>query len=235
MPSISEFAYGIVWYLLFVISVTIHEAAHAWAAKRGGDLTAYEGGQVSLNPIPHMKRAPWGMVVIPIISVFLIGWPFGYASTPYNADWAYNHPKKAAWMGCAGPAANLLIVLVCLALVRIGILAGIFLEPYSVGLKHIVDPNPTGNWQGLITFISMLFSLNLILLVLNLIPLPPLDGSSVVSLFLHDDAARKYNQVVSNPFFGFIGLLVAWQLFNPLFNWFFPFVMNVVYWGAGFA
>jgi len=70
MPSISEFAYGIVWYLLFVISVTIHEAAHAWAAKRGGDLTAYEGGQVSLNPIPHMKRAPWGMVAASRSQVF---------------------------------------------------------------------------------------------------------------------------------------------------------------------
>ena len=212
-----EIAYGIVWYLLFVISATIHEAAHAWAAKRGGDLTAYSGGQVSLNPIPHMKREPWGMIVIPLISVFLIGWPFGFAKTPYSADWAYDNPKKAAWMGCAGPAANLLVVVICLVCVRIGIFTGIFLEPNSVGFKHMVDPALTGNWQGLATFFSMLFSMNLILFVLNLIPLPPLDGSNIVALFLHDDAARRYNSVISNPIFGFVGLLLAWQVFNPLF------------------
>ena len=60
-----ELAYAIGWVIVFILSATFHEAAHAWAAKRGGDLTAYHGGQVSLDPIPHMRREPFGMVVLP--------------------------------------------------------------------------------------------------------------------------------------------------------------------------
>src|SRR2546422_6505961 len=71
------------WYLVFLFSTTFHEAAHAWVAQLGGDLTAYEGGQVSLDPRPHIRREPWGMVVLPLISVLMFGWPFGFASTPY--------------------------------------------------------------------------------------------------------------------------------------------------------
>jgi hypothetical protein len=77
-----DIIYPITWYVIFILSATIHEAAHALAAKLGGDLTAYLGGQVSLNPVPHIKREPFGMVIFPLISAFLIGWPFGYAKTP---------------------------------------------------------------------------------------------------------------------------------------------------------
>ena len=91
-----EFKYSFVWIIIFILSATIHEAAHAWAAKRGGDLTAYEGGQLSLNPLPHIKREPLGMIVFPLIYSFLLGWPFGYASAPYDLTWAQKYPRKAA-------------------------------------------------------------------------------------------------------------------------------------------
>ena len=65
---------AIAFSAVFVFSVTLHEAAHAWAAKLGGDLTAYHGGQVSIDPIPHMKREPFGMVILPILSVAISGW-----------------------------------------------------------------------------------------------------------------------------------------------------------------
>jgi Zn-dependent protease len=228
-------SWGIAWYFVFVISATFHEAAHAWVAKRNGDLTAYEGGQVSLNPLPHIKREPWGMVVLPLISAFLLGWPFGYANTPYSAEWAYNYPRKAAWMGCLGPVANLLLVLACVLVIKAGIFGGVFLEPYSVNMRHMVDPASEGAGTAVIIFISMLFSMNMIMVVLNLIPLPPLDGSNIISLFLHDEAARKYHSFIQNPVFGFIGLLLAWQLFDPMFDYIFTAAINLIYWGSHFA
>jgi Zn-dependent protease len=227
--------WGLAWYIVFVISVTFHEAAHAWAAKRDGDLTAYAGGQVSLNPYPHIKREPWGMLVLPLISAFLIGWPFGYASTPYSAEWAHNHPKKAAWMGCMGPVANLLLAVIAVIVIKLGILAGVFLEPDSVGMRHMVDAASNGAWYGVSIFISLLFSMNLILLIINIIPLPPLDGSNLIALFLSDNQARNYNRFIHNPIFSFFGLFVAWYLFNPLFQFAFPGVVNLIYWGAHFA
>jgi Zn-dependent protease len=226
---------GLAWYIVFVISVTFHEAAHAWMAKRSGDLTAYAGGQVSLNPYPHMRREPWGMVVIPLVSAFLIGWPFGYARTPFDAEWAHNYPKKAAWMGCMGPVANLLLALISVLIIKVGIQGGVFFQPYSVGMKHMMDPAVEGGWSVVVLFISMLFSMNMILLVLNLIPLPPLDGSNIIALFLHDDAARKYNSFIRNPIFGFIGLLLAWQLFDPLFQYIFTGSINLIYWGSHYS
>jgi Zn-dependent protease len=230
-----ELAYAFAWYIVFLISVTFHETSHAWAAKRGGDLTAYEGGQVSMNPWPHIRREPIGMVVIPLISVFVIHWPFGYARTPYDPMWAYNHPRKAAWMAAAGPAANLLLFLFSIVAIQIGIATGFFLQPYSLNFRNIVEPASTGIASGLAIFVSMLFSMNLILFILNLIPLPPLDGSGVVALFLHEDAARRYKTVISNPVFGIIGLLLAWYAFTPLFQFIFLKVINVLYWGSNYA
>ena len=229
-----DYRYLIGWYLVFLISVILHEAAHAWAAKRGGDLTAYAGGQVSLNPWPHIKRQPWGMVVFPILSTLVFHWPFGFASTPYDPVWAHNHPRKSAWMAAAGPAANAILVIVAVILIKVGIASGIFAEPFSVNYQHIVDPVGSGGIEGLTAFLSMLFTLNLIMVVLNLIPLPPLDGSSIIALFLNDATARRYKTVISNPVFSLVGLLLAWQVFSPLFTWVFPGVMNLLYPGAGY-
>jgi Zn-dependent protease len=229
-----EIAYAFAWYFVFIISATFHEAAHAWAAKKGGDLTAYAGGQVSLNPWPHIKRAPMGMVVIPIISIFLIKWPFGFALTPYDPQWAYNNPRRAAWMSLAGPAANLLLVLGSFIVMEMGIFTGFFTGPDWVSIRQLVESGSGGILHGLSIFISMLFSMNVILFILNLIPLPPLDGSGIISLFLHDDAARKYHSVISNPAFGFIGLLLAWQVFNPIFQALFTKLVNVIYWSTDY-
>jgi Zn-dependent protease len=226
--------YGLIWFLLFLLSAPVHEAAHAWASKKGGDPTAYLGGQVTLNPLPHMKREPWGMIVIPLITAFTLGWPFGYASAPYDPVWAHKHPRRAAWMAAAGPAANLSIVLICVIIMKVGILAGVFLEPDMVSYTNIVDPSPGTIWAVLSMIISMLFTLNLILFILNIIPLPPLDGSGIIALFLSDEAARKYRSVISNPAFYFLGLAVIWFGFAPLFGYIFPGVINLIYWGANF-
>src|SRR4026208_1476601 len=98
------------WYLVFLFSTTFHEAAHAWVAKLGGDLTAYHGGQVSLDPRPHIQREPFGMLILPLISTLISGGPFGVASAPYDPRWAMRYPRRAAWMALAGPTANLGLV-----------------------------------------------------------------------------------------------------------------------------
>ena len=84
------------WYGAFLFSTVIHEASHALVGKLGGDDTAYQGGQVSLNPIPHIERQPMGMVAMPLISLHLMGFPLGVGTAPYDPTWAYRYPKRAA-------------------------------------------------------------------------------------------------------------------------------------------
>ena len=227
--------FAIEWVIIFILSATLHEGAHALAAKTGGDLTAYAGGRVSLNPLVHIERQPLGLLIIPFISSLLIGWPFGYASVPYDPSWAYDNPKKAAWMAAAGPGANLFLVVLCGIAIKIGIGLGVFYQPASASLMSIVGPAETRIWTGLATFLSMMFSLNLIMLALNLIPLPPLDGSNIVSLFLPENTARKYWSFVTKPAFGFVGLLIAWQVIDPIINFAFPWAINLLYHGASFS
>ena len=80
---------AVIWYVALLFSLTLHEASHAWAAMKGGDRTAYHGGQVSLDPMPHIRREPFGTVVVPLLSFALSGWMIGWASTPYDPRWAY--------------------------------------------------------------------------------------------------------------------------------------------------
>jgi Zn-dependent protease len=233
----SDIVYAFAWYFVFLVSVTSHEAAHAWAAKKGGDLTAYAGGQVSLNPWPHIKRAPLGMVVIPIIAIFLIKWPFGFAVTPYDPVWAHNNPRKAGWMAAAGPAANLSLAIIAFIVMETGVLIGFFLPPDQANIRWMVAPSTEGILTGLAMFLSMLFSLNLMLFILNILPIPPLDGSGVFTLFLNDDSARKVNSVIKSPVFGIIGivgLMLIWQVFNPVFDVIFTKFLNAIYWHTGY-
>src|SRR5258708_17830834 len=111
---------GACWSIVFVFSTTCHEASHARAAKMGGDLTAFEGGQVTLNPIPHIRRSTLGMVVVPIVSYLLGGWMIGWASAPFDPSWQRRYPRRSAWMALAGPAANFTLMLVAGIAIRIG-------------------------------------------------------------------------------------------------------------------
>src|SRR5882672_896963 len=106
-------------YFLFLFSTTCHEAAHAFAAKQGGDDTAYALGHVTLDPMPHIQRSPWGMVVMPLFGLWQMGWPLGWASVPYDPRWAQRFPLRSALMSLAGPAANFSIALLSLATLRV--------------------------------------------------------------------------------------------------------------------
>ncbi|HEX9106492.1 MAG TPA: site-2 protease family protein [Longimicrobiales bacterium] len=229
----AELTQGLIYYVVFLFSTTLHEAAHAWAARRGGDLTAYHGGQVSLDPLPHIRREPFGMVLLPLLSVAVSGWPFGYASAPYDPAWAERHPRRAAWMALAGPAANVLLVLLAAGLLRLGIAVGVFSMPASVKFGHLVEAQ--GAWDGAALLVSAFFSMNLLLAVFNLLPLPPLDGSGAAPLLLSPTATRGYQRFLrSSPMLGVIGMLLAWQVFSFIFNPIFLGAVNLLYPGAGF-
>ena len=121
----NDLVYGFIWYVAFLFSTTCHEAAHALVAKLGGDETAALGGQVSLNPVPHMRREPWGMIVIPIFSYISMGAMFGWASAPYDPLWERRHPRRSGWMALAGPAANFTLMFIAVAGIAAGSRAGV--------------------------------------------------------------------------------------------------------------
>lgn len=224
------------FYVVFLFSTVLHEAAHAWAALLGGDRTAYHGGQVTLDPRPHIKREPFGMVVLPLISVALSGWPFGFASAPYDPRWAMRFPKRAALMALAGPAANLAIVLLAALAVRLGITAGVFEAPATIRFGHVVQAPGGGLWAAVAFMVGVFFSLNLVLFALNIIPLPPLDGSAAVPLVLSDRATERYQQFLWNqPGLAWIGILIAWQVFDRIFHPLFLVAVNLLYPGMRYG
>jgi len=226
---------GMMWYVVFLFSTIVHEAAHAFAAMKLGDDTAYHGGQVSLDPMPHIVREPLGTVVIPIVSFLMSGWMIGWASTPYDPYWARRYPRRSALMSLAGPASNLLLVLVSALLIRIGMATGYLVEPDFVNFTHVAAASAqTGLVPGVAMILSIMFSLNLLLLVFNLLPFPPLDGSGVAPLFLSERLALSYMDFSSNPRFSIIGLFIAWKVFGSLFGPIHLAALNLLYNGANF-
>jgi len=233
MPDIPS---ALAFYVVFLFSTVLHEAAHAWAALLGGDPTAYQGGQVTLDPRPHIKREPFGMVVMPLISVVISGWPFGFASAPYDPRWAMRHPRRAAWMALAGPGANLLLVLLAAIAIRAGHVAGVFQAPESVRFAQVTTAAADGIWAAAAFVVSVFFSMNLVLAALNLLPLPPLDGSAAVPLVLSDSATGRYQDFLwRNPGLGVLGILLAWQVFDFVFDPIFLFAINLLYPGVRYG
>ena len=227
---------GLVWYVVFLLSTTCHEAAHAWAARLGGDLTAFHGGQVSLDPIPHIRREPFGMVIFPLLTYAMGGWMMGWASAPYDPSWSERYPRRAAWMSLAGPAANLMLAILAGIVIHIGIGTGFFRYPESVSFMHVVEPAAAGVASGAATFVSLLFSLNLLLGTFNLIPVPPLDGFGVLGLLVSEDLARRIQHLGrALGSFSIIGLLLVWQVFGGIFQPVFSFALRALYPSQGYG
>jgi Zn-dependent protease len=226
---------GCAWYVIFILSLSFHEAAHAFAALMLGDKTAFHGGQVSLDPFVHIRREPIGMVVLPILSYFYNGWMIGWASTPYDRQWAARYPKREILMSLAGPVANLILVLIAAAIIRVGISLGYFYPPETITFSHVTATDHTGLANGIVAMTSILFTLNLVLLIFNLLPVPPLDGSSIVPLFLSSENARKYKEFISRPANSIIGLIIAWQFFGYIFHPIHTIVLNILYPGSHYS
>lgn len=155
-----------------LFAITMHEAAHAYVAYHFGDMTAYSLGRVTLNPLRHID--PIGTVLVPLLTLFAGGFLFGWANTPVNFA-ALRRPKEdMLWVSLAGPAANLAMALFWGLMMKLALMApgNYFAEPLlgmaDIGVK-----------------------INAILLIINLLPIPPLDGGRVVvSLLPHRQAYK---------------------------------------------
>ena len=204
-------------YLVFLFSTTCHEAAHALAAKKGGDDTAYSLGHVTLDPMPHIARSPWGMVVAPLLGLYFTGYPLGWASVPYDPYWGQRHPRRQALMSLAGPSANFAIALLCIVALRVLIATGVFHLSGSglqSGFVLLSEGVPLNSPQAALAFLlSRSFELNLLLGAFNLIPLPPLDGSGVAEGLLPRSLGSFYERLREIPGHEFLGWIVASRVF----------------------
>jgi Zn-dependent protease len=232
-----DLALGAIWYIVFLFSTTCHEAAHSLVAKLGGDLTAAEGGQVTLNPVPHVRRSPFGMVVVPILSFVLGGWMIGWASAPFDPEWQRRYPRRSAWMALAGPAANFMLMILAGIAIRLGIAAGYFRAPlYLHGYSGLVASAQSADPTFLTSALSILFVLNLLLGAFNLIPVPPLDGYAGIMVLMPENAANRYlDWMRRSSGYALIGIVIAWQLFDKIFGPVFFFALHVLYAGIGKA
>ena len=225
-----------VWYVIFLFSATLHEASHALTASYGGDDTSYRAGQASMNPFPHIQREKFGMVVMPLLSFFLNGgnWMIGWASAPFNPYWAARYPRRSFAMSLAGPMSHLFPATLAWLGMYIGLRTGFFHPP-----SHPEDLFPVSmgyggglSW-GLAMLLNVMFQLNAILLVFNLMPFPPLDGSEVWYLFIKSEESRLRWRYTSASY-SFAGILLAWYLFPNIFEPLFRMLIRALYSGVQF-
>jgi Zn-dependent protease len=191
-----------IYALPVIFAITLHEAAHAYAAKYFGDLTAYSQGRMSLNPVRHID--PIGTIVVPL-ALALLSSPFifGYAKpVPVDFSRLRNPKKQMAWVALAGPLANLVMaflwMLLFFVLQSVGVNEAFFFEVAEAGVK-----------------------INLILFAFNLFPLPPLDGGRIVTSILPNQYAFRFARIEPYGFFIVLGLMML----NLLSYWMKPVMM----------
>jgi Zn-dependent protease len=221
----------LIWYLVFLFSTTFHEFSHAFLAYKGGDSTAYETGHVTLDPLPHIRRSPIGMVLVPLISYVQLGWMVGFASVPFNAEWGKQNPRRQALMSLAGPLANLLLALVALGAIRALLAAHVFVyaDGDSTQFVEALGGGARSPLNALAMALSVMLELNVVLFLFNLLPVPPLDGAGVLSGLFPESIGSLYERMRRMPAFEFLGLLVAWKLFPYLARPAFRVVLSLLY------
>lgn len=178
----------VVWILPVVFAITVHEVAHGWMAKQYGDKTAEQQGRLTLNPLKHIDWV--GTVILPgLLLITFTGFIFGWAKpVPVDAR-NFKNPKKAMMMvAIAGPLSNLLMAIAWALLARIGV---------AIEVDFITMPLIYTGIAGI--------TINLVLALINMLPIPPLDGSRIVSGLLPDYWAWRFNQLER---FGFLILIL---------------------------
>ena len=204
--------------VIFFFAIVIHECAHAWMASRCGDNTARYAGRITLNPLPHID--PIGTIILPLLlilsgSSFVIGWAKPVPINPLN----FNNPRAdLVRVGASGPLSN------------IGLAIG------SSFLVWIFSYLPVGEIKNSIIII-LLFSvlINLLLAVFNLLPIPPLDGSQILSGLLPDHLARRYETFSRYGFIIIFLLLLTgllWAIILPIVQFLYKILFLWV--GRGF-
>lgn len=182
-----------------IFAITVHEFAHGWVASKFGDQSAKMLGRLTLNPIKHID--PIGTILVPIVLLIFTGFVFGWAKpVPVNANNFKSPRTDMAWVAIAGPISNFLMAIAWAVVLKIGLL--LQTSTPDIGLFLI--------YSGVIGV-----SINLILALLNLLPIPPLDGSHIASAFLSKRLAWQFNRIAPYGFVILIGLMLL-GLLTPL-------------------
>lgn len=194
-----------VYALPVLFAITLHEAAHAYAARFFGDNTAYSMGRMSLNPAKHID--PFGTILIPILLYFATAgnFLFGYAKpVPINFGHLRKPKRDMAWVALAGPAANFFMALLWTLAIYAMLLAGVREEFFFLMAK-----------AGVVT--------NLVMFAFNLFPIPPLDGGRILVSLLPHKYAYKFAQIEPYGFF----IVMALVLLKVIYTWWMLPVMSV--------
>lgn len=202
-------AYYICSILSFVIAIVVHEVSHGFAAYKLGDPTAKRAGRLSFNPLKHID--PFGTVIMPLL-LMIMNWPvFGYAKpVPYNPSYFKDPRKGDCITGLAGPLSNLVLASVA------AILAWALYGVYPLLLQSALG------YYFYTMFLPMFCLVNLYLMFFNLIPVPPLDGSSIIALFIPEKNLPKWYSIqhYAFPIFFVVVLFLPYVVgFNP-FSWY---------------
>lgn len=196
--------------LSFIPALVLHEVAHGFAAWKLGDPTAKSRGRLSLNPLKHID--PFGTVLLPAMLMFMNMPVFGYAKpVPYNPRYFKDPRRDDVIVGLAGPAANLAMAVLA---------AGVAWALYQPALNGLVDNELFAYFY--LMFLPTFALVNLFLMFFNLLPIPPLDGSSIFAILLPAKYLPKYYQIQQYAFPIFMIAVVVLPYvfhFNP-FSWY---------------
>jgi len=195
--NVNQIAQTIAIYALPVLfAITLHEAAHGYVARHFGDMTAHAQGRISLNPIRHIDLI--GTVIVPLIILTFSKYLFGWAKpVPVNYSALRKPRQHMAWVAAAGPAANLAMAIFWVLLLRVAIALSNRSEAWAevanlhgtAGLVDVVMRHGTGPAEFLIGVSAAGVLVNLVLMLLNLLPIPPLDGGRIMTSLLPGRAA----------------------------------------------
>lgn len=190
----------VIYALPVIFAITVHEAAHGYAARYFGDMTAHHAGRITLNPLKHID--PLGTILLPALTIMLGGILFGWAKpVPVNFG-RLRHPKKdMLWVAAAGPASNFVMAIFWALVIKFSLdMPEMFAVPMALMGKAGVG-------------------INIVLMVLNLLPLPPLDGGRIAVSLLPYNLARPFAQLERYGFIILIVLLftgILGQILDPL-------------------
>jgi len=196
-----------IFALPVIFAITVHEAAHGYAAKHFGDMTAFKAGRITLNPVKHIDL--FGTILLPLLlffiskGTFLFGW-----AKPVPVDFRrLNNPKKdMLWVAAAGPASNFAMAIFWALVMKFSVSAP---EDFALPMLLMAKAGVT---------------INIVLMVLNLLPLPPLDGGRIAVSLLPMNLARPFAQIER---YGFIILIIL--LFSGVLSRILDPLINLVY------
>lgn len=201
----------IIWAIPVIFAITVHEVAHGWVALKFGDRTAQMMGRLTLNPIKHID--PVGTILIPAVLLMMGGFIFGWAKpVPVSYQNLRNPKTDMAWVALAGPMANLVMAVIWALVVKIG------LEMYQSGIA-VGEPMLLMGIAGVL--------INTMLMMLNLLPLPPLDGGRILVSLLPGPLSWQVSRLEPYGFFILVGLLylgVISKLLMPMMSGFISFL-----------